>query len=860
MPLLELLAGPILRRVEKRQVSVWLAFSENFHVTLKIWEGSDIKHANAVGNQPPGALATGEAPSLQIGARLFVALVTATVDVPGLNPAKVYSYNILLRSAGAPEPDHDLRSLKMLENGTVEDRKQLALGYKKDILPTFILPADSAEKLIIAQGSCRKMHGDGDDALAYLDKVIEDNLVPPVDETKPFLRPQQLFLTGDQIYADDVPGALLKYAGNTGGVELVGHETVQIRKNNSGPVKTVGADIVNFPIFLRQHVLNEYAGFTSTSASCHLIAFEEFCAVYLNYWNIRAWNDEFIGKLKKIKPDADQPENAEELKKAATSLLDSDDPDDDPTILSVILDENHIRKTTEFIFDEELEKIFDPEHPNNKKKWLAEKRQKLINELRNIVKFYEALPKVSRVLANIPSYMMFDDHEITDDWYITKRWRNQVFSKPLGRDIIRNGLMAYAIFQDWGNVPLEYTPAEGADTPRKRLQALISEYGTHIANHPIPTPGDLSSLRTDILDPLENLFGMGAASGDIKWHYNVPSGPAVTYVLDTRTRREYASLNAAPGLVPEAALREQTPDSLSGTPPFSIIISPVPVLGLSSFEELIQPGASAAIGLKSKGDNPGIIGGLLEFDYEAWGFNTAAFERLLERLNILQKVIILSGDVHYGFSSMLDYWKGTSATPTARIIQLTSSALKNMWFANVHILRSGMVQRILTGFNGKLEKVGWKDKVLTTNGFVSGRNRARLRRKTAVVPVEGWNPGSTVNLPPDFRWRLRISSDERPEFESPAFTEINLVNNDVTKEIYKQITTRHQEAFKSGLTRRVIWPSNLSLIRFEGVGDDMKVRHEFMYKNESDNKIKAHTQHVIPLKAAGNENTAPALP
>lgn len=44
------------------------------------------------------------------------------------------------------------------------------------------------------------MHGKGQDALAYLDKVIKD------DRPKPDKRPLQVFLIEDEVYADDVPG------------------------------------------------------------------------------------------------------------------------------------------------------------------------------------------------------------------------------------------------------------------------------------------------------------------------------------------------------------------------------------------------------------------------------------------------------------------------------------------------------------------------------------------------------------------------------------------------------------------------------------------------------------------------------
>ena len=63
----------------------------------------------------------------------------------------------------------------------------------------------------------------------------------------------------------------------------------------------------------------------------------------------------------------------------------------------------------------------------------------------------QTLPQVRRALANISTFMIFDDHEITDDWNLNPAWRDRVFTSPLGKAIIRNGMMAYALFQDWGN-------------------------------------------------------------------------------------------------------------------------------------------------------------------------------------------------------------------------------------------------------------------------------------------------------------------------------------------------------------------------------------------------------------------------
>ena len=67
--------------------------------------------------------------------------------------------------------------------------------------------------------------------------------------------------------------------------------------------------------------------------------------------------------------------------------------------------------------------------------------------------FYNDLPKVRRALANVPVYMMLDDHEVTDDWNLNPMWKDRVYTNPLGKTILRNGILAYALFQGWGNDP-----------------------------------------------------------------------------------------------------------------------------------------------------------------------------------------------------------------------------------------------------------------------------------------------------------------------------------------------------------------------------------------------------------------------
>ena len=70
-------------------------------------------------------------------------------------------------------------------------------------VPTFVLPPRDLNQLNIVHGSCRKPHGGGRDTLSCLDNLIQDSAHLPNS------RPHQLFLTGDQIYGDDVANPML---------------------------------------------------------------------------------------------------------------------------------------------------------------------------------------------------------------------------------------------------------------------------------------------------------------------------------------------------------------------------------------------------------------------------------------------------------------------------------------------------------------------------------------------------------------------------------------------------------------------------------------------------------------------------
>lgn len=59
-------------------------------------------------------------------------------------------------------------------------------------------------------------------------------------------------------------------------------------------------------------------------------------------------------------------------------------------------------------------------------------------------------------MANTPTYMIFDDHDVTDDWNLSVKWKEDVKAFKLGKRIVANAVGAYWLCQGFGNNPVRY--------------------------------------------------------------------------------------------------------------------------------------------------------------------------------------------------------------------------------------------------------------------------------------------------------------------------------------------------------------------------------------------------------------------
>ncbi len=68
-------------------------------------------------------------------------------------------------------------------------------------------------------------------------------------------------------------------------------------------------------------------------------------------------------------------------------------------------------------------------------------------------------PTIRWLLANVSSAMLFDDHDVHDDWNISDAWVEEMREKPWWQNRIAGAFASYWIYQDLGNL----SPAELAE-------------------------------------------------------------------------------------------------------------------------------------------------------------------------------------------------------------------------------------------------------------------------------------------------------------------------------------------------------------------------------------------------------------
>ncbi|RJS95067.1 alkaline phosphatase family protein [Salinisphaera sp. Q1T1-3] len=543
------IAGPILRRVSATRLGLWLVTREDVPVELALFvdDAGDAEAPTAKLDTAPWRRTwrLGEAVHIQC-----IDVDLAATDVSALPTDTPIGYDLAIGD--------DVSSLAAAEPG---------LCHAGERRPRFVL-RDRLRHVL--HGSCRRPHHDGPDGMARADAWVGARRADVADW------PDLLLLTGDQIYADDVAGPLLRAIhaaiSRLGLLDetLHGATVADSQALYASPRTYYGRNDL-LPKEKSNALLRErfFGGtrkpvFTSACSSNHLVTLAEMVAMYLLTWSDAPWRG-----LAYDTPALDE-EDAERYRQEAA--------------------------------------VID--------------------------RFVAALGPARRLMANVPTAMIFDDHDVTDDWNLTADWESSAYGHPFSRRIIGNALVAYVLCQGWMNRPGVFD---------ERLAAPLADFCA------VP-----DTTRQDALIDATLAFD--------QWHYTIETSPAIV-VLDTRMhrwRRRIKTSNPS-GLMDWESLIDMQ-NTLSGRQS-AIIVSAAPVFGVKLIENVQRIFT--------------FFGKPLMVDAENWMAHRGAAVAMLQILShrhTPENFTILSGDVHYSF--VYDVTLRKVAT-RQRIWQIVSSGVKN---------------------------------------------------------------------------------------------------------------------------------------------------------------------------------------
>lgn len=572
MKLPTLLAGPILRRTEPKNVYIMTVTSEKFtSIRTKLFKVKRLKD----GFKYISIKTRTVNQTVKLGKHIYVHL-TKMVPPKGVFPVdELLCYNL-----------HFIKQyvrMDLSHFGLLSKNHPNSILYGDLKYPSFYIKSTKGFAPII-YGSCRKLHGVGEDALAAGDQLMKGvffNLEK---------RPQSLFLMGDQIYADDVADPIISFISKLG-KELTDNRQENLLQVDPSIYETTIKEMEK--IQGRKELVEEFAYFTSFFPHNHLIYLHEFLAMYLLSFSPDIWD----------------------------------------------------------IFIHMYQFKFNPNNYSAESVKVNSQKRQYENQLNEVKSYARSIAGVRRLLANTPTYMVFDDHDITDDWNISYRWKENVQRSPLGKLIVANGILSYWIFQGWGNDPDKFD------------RTFIQTVERYVSKFDVKDPSYIKWI--------EKMWNFS------DWEFFAPTSPRAIF-LDTRTKRRYEKNGGRkreeklPRLINKDGWKNVKRTLINSEwkreDPL-IIVSAYPLYGIHVIEDSVK---NILFPLEKLG-----IPVRYSFDMEAWKYNEKGFKEFHKRLFDwgIRKAIILSGDAHYAFAYQTNIH--LEKDQKLSIYQFTSSPLKN---------------------------------------------------------------------------------------------------------------------------------------------------------------------------------------
>jgi hypothetical protein len=280
--------------------------------------------------------------------------------------------------------------------------------------------------------------------------------------------------------------------------------------------------------------------------------------------------------------------------------------------------------------------------------------------------------------------MIFDDHDVHDDWNTSAAWRREYRAKPWWPARITGAYMSYWVYQHLGNL----SPEELA---KNELWRQVQE------------PGDAAAVLSDYAVRADQ------RPEDIQWSFRRTFGGVRVVVIDSRSARV---LEEGTRLMVGEAEWQWVTESVSGGWDHEVLAASLPLLlphGIHALEAWNEAVCGGAWGKRFARAGERLRRAVDLEHWAAFGKSFAEFERLLTELATgahgrpPASVTVISGDIHHSYLAAVDFPAGTNS-------------------------RSAVYQAVCSPIHNVLPRSFRRGQQLTTSraGELAGRTLARL--------------------------------------------------------------------------------------------------------------------------------------
>ncbi len=239
-------------------------------------------------------------------------------------------------------------------------------------------------------------------------------------------------------------------------------------------------------------------------------------------------------------------------------------------------------------------------------------------------------PAIRWLLSTVPSAMIFDDHDVCDDWNISESWVEEMRAKPWWDERIVSGFMSYWLYQHLGNL----SPRELEEDEIYRQVRQAEDAGPVLRKFAFQVDRDPETYR---------------------WSFYRDFGKIRLIVMDSRAARVLKSKHRA--MIDEEEwswikqlTRGEFDHLLLGTS-LPILVGPA-IHYIEGWNEAVCDGAWGELAAK--------VGEKIRrvLDLEHWSAFQKSFTEVIELLRAVSTgerghppatILILSGDVHHAY-------------------------------------------------------------------------------------------------------------------------------------------------------------------------------------------------------------------